>query len=173
MTKNILLLVFFLFAAIGLKAQSQTRIQPSQSADEKLEQVMTRNWYVIAKKCENMSTTPNVFSDGRSSSYYYTMYFLPDNNYDFSSGRFKIVYNDSLNAPVREGSYHIQSQPGENAGFRLIMNSPAQWAAEYKVNVQDEQHITLTLMSGDDQERCNMLYAISPQSRNQGAIFGR
>lgn len=152
MLKNIFL-VCLMTLPLAVLAQKPP-FPPSNTHPINRHDLFDKTWYFVGMKCPD-----KIGSEAHYINWFSTLQLTVSNSNNVNFGTYVKTYRDMRDNPKETGTYTLTSDEVGNV-ILTLKKSKKGTIAKYIIPMVETHH--LTLIRTDDEEKCNITYAIAP-----------
>jgi hypothetical protein len=154
MLKNVLLVCLMAIPAASFAQVMQDNRPPNNTYPINRYELLDKTWHFIAMKCPD-----KVGAESQYINYFCTLRLTVSNGNNINYGTYVKIYRDMRDNPKETGTYSLTTDEVGNVVLTL-KRSKVGTIAKYNVPMVEANH--LTLIRTDNDEKCNISYAIAP-----------
>lgn len=154
MLKKILLVCLMALPASSFAQVMQDNRPPNNTQPINRYELLDKTWYFIAMKCPD-----KIGAESQYIHYFATLKLTVSNINNINYGTYVRIHHDMRDNPKETGTYSITTDEVGNVVLTL-KRSKVGTSTKYVVPMVEANH--LTLIGADDNDKCNITYAVSP-----------
>lgn len=140
--------------ALPVSVFAQTNTPPANTQPINRYELLDKTWCFVAMKCPD-----KIGSEGQYIHFLSTLKLTATNGNNINYGTYVKTYRDMRDNPKETGTYALTNDEVGNVVLTLKKNKTGA-TAKYMVPMVETNH--LTLIRTDENEKCNVTYAVAP-----------